>query len=119
MIFVSSTERARAKAREKYGMDYKGILLNAAVSMLSSVSATAVTSFLTQIPASQLPAVATGIFVAQVLPKLLIEVHRAYIRNKARREGFTAGLTAGDEWKERESTTLNSLISVFEHVSYY
>ena len=74
-------------------MDYQGIMLNSLVSILSSATATGVTSFLTSIPASQLPAVAAGIFVAQVLPKLVIEMHRAHIRNKARREGYAAALT--------------------------
>lgn len=117
--FMSVSEQAEEEARERYGMDYKGIVLNAAVSILSSVSATAVTSFLTTVPASQLPAVAAGIFLAQVLPKLVIEVHRAYIRNRAIREGYRAGLTAGDSWKDTRSRTVSSFIYAFEHSSYF
>jgi len=112
-------KRAREKAEERYKMDYKGIFLNAGVSILSSVSATAVTSLLTSIPAGQLPAVAAGIFVAQVLPKLAVELHRGYIRNKAHREAYTAGLRAGEDWKDTKSRTLSSIISMCEHSSYY
>jgi len=103
-------------------MDYKGILLNTVVSLLSSVSATAVTSFLTTIPAGQLPAVAAGIFVAQVLPKLFIEVHKSYFRNKARREAYSEGLlndTFGDDSKKSKSSTSNYIISLCESASYY
>lgn len=116
---MSKTKKVRMKAKEKYKMDYRGILLNALVSILSSASATAVTSFLTTIPASQLPAVAAGIFVAQILPKLVIELHRAYFRNKARREGYKAGFRAGDDWEDTKSKTLNSFISMCESMSYY
>lgn len=116
---MSKTKAARNNAAEKYKMDYRGIVLNALVSILSSASATAVTSFLTAIPASQLPAVAAGIFVAQVLPKLVIEVHRAYIRNKARREGYKAGFKDGDDWRDTQSGIVSSLVSMCESMSYY
>ena len=113
---MSKTKEAQDRAEQRYEMDYRGIVLNGLVSVLSSASATAVTSFLTDIPPSQLPAVATGIFVAQVLPKLVIELHRGYIRNKARREGYQAGFRADDDW---EDTRSSSIISVFESMSYY
>jgi len=110
--------KLREKAKRRYKIDYKGILLNTAVSLLSSVSATAVTSFLTTIPASQLPAVAAGIFIAQVLPKLVIELHKSYFRNKARREGYKQGLKDSDDWDGTKSTT-DHIISLCESMSYY
>jgi len=119
---MGTIEKAKEKAKERYSIDYKGILLNTAVSILSSVSATAVTSFLTAVPASQLPAVAAGIFVAQVLPKLFIELHRSYIRNKAIREGYSEGLLNddfGDDSTESKPSTTDHIISMCESMSYY
>lgn len=120
---MGTKQKAMEKARERYDIDYKGILLNTAVSVLSSVSATAVTSFLTTVPASQLPAVAAGIFVAQVLPKLFIELHKSYFRNKARREAYSEGLL-NDNFGDDDSTsskpsTTDHLISLCESMSYY
>lgn len=116
-------QKALERARKRYDMDYRGILLNSFVSILSSASATAITSALTAIPASQLPAVAVAIFVAQILPKVLIEVHKSYIKNKAMREGFSEGLL-NDSFDEgstnsKSKTTLSSFLSMCEHMSYY
>lgn len=124
MFFMSERRKAKERARERYNIDYKGIMLNALVSVLSSASATAVTSFLTAVPASQLPAVAAGIFLAQVLPKLVIEIHRSYIRNKARREAYSEGLLndrfdRDDDVESSKSSTLARFISGCEHSSYY
>lgn len=126
MTFYMTEERrkARERAREKYQIDYKGIALNTVVSILSSASATAVTSFLTSVPASQLPAVAAGIFIAQVLPKLFIELHKSYFRNKARRKAYSEGLLNDnfgddDNGNGSKSSTVNHLLSFCEHVSYY
>jgi hypothetical protein len=119
---MGTKEKALEKARERYEMDYKGILLNTVVSLLSSVSATAVTSFLTTVPAGQLPAVAAGIFVAQVLPKLFIELHKSYFRNKARREAYSEGLLNddfGDDSTNSKPSTTDHIISMCESMSYY
>ena len=116
---MSEKQKALEKARERYKIDFKGILLNTIVSVLSSVSATAVTSFLTSIPASQLPAVAAGIFVAQVLPKLFIELHKSYFRNKARREAYSEGLLNDDFGDDSKSSTTDHFISMCESMSYY
>lgn len=118
---MSDLQEARELARERYRMDYQGILLNSLVSILSSASATAVTSFLTAVPASQLPAVATGIFVAQVLPKVIVELHKAHIRNKAIREGYSEGLLKSEalEPEDSSSRALNFFVSFCEHSSYY
>lgn len=114
---MSEKQAALDKARQRYQIDYQGIFLNTVVSVLSSASATAVTSFLTQVPASKLPAVATGIFVAQVLPKLFIEVHKSYFRNKARREAFSEGLLSDEELETGKSK--NYFLSACESASYY
>jgi len=120
---MSTREEALKIAEERYNIDYKGILLNTTVSLLSSASATAVTSFLTSVPYSQLPAVAAGIFLAQVLPKLFIELHKSYFRNKARQEAYSEGLLndnfGDDSTNSKPRTTIDSFLSFCEHMSYY
>lgn len=119
---MSERKEALRKARERYNIDYKGILLNTGVSVLSSATATGVTSAITTIPMSQLPVVAFAIFVAQILPKLVIELNKAYFRNKARREGYKEGLL-NDDFSEKsekaKATAFNTFISLCEHASYF
>jgi|AKVG01.1.fsa_nt_gi Na+/glutamate symporter len=116
-ISEQKKKEALKQARKRYQIDYKGIVLNTVVSILSSASATAVTSFLTEVPAGQLPAVAAGIFIAQVLPKLFIEVHKSYFRNKARREAYSEGLLNDDF--DSKGKSQNILISACDSASYY
>jgi len=116
-------QKALERARKRYDMDYKGILLNSLASIFSSVTATSVTSALTAIPASQLPVVAAGIFLAQILPKVIIELHKSYFRNKARQEAYSEGLLDDnfddDGTNSKSKTTLSSFLSMCEHMSYY
>ena len=99
-------------------MDYRGILLNTAVSATSSLTATGLLNFVQSIPMEQMPVVIGVLFVAQVLPKLLVELNKRYIRNKARREAFSEGLL-NDNFDTNESTTLKTFFSMCEHASYF
>lgn len=122
---MSEKQKALKKARERYNIDYKGILLNTAVSVLSSATATGVTSAITSIPVSQLPVIAFAIFVAQILPKLVIELNKAYFRNKARREAYSEGLLNEDFETQSKSesadltTITDHLISFCDHAAYF
>jgi len=99
--------------------------LNTGVSVLSSATATGVTSAITAIPMSQLPVVALAIFVAQILPKLVIELNKAYFRNKARREAYSEGLLNDDFGAEKSksksvgSTFFDHFLSFCEHAAYF
>jgi len=120
---VSERKKAEKKAENRYNIDYKGIFLNTAVSVLSSATATGVTSAITSIPMSQLPVVAFAIFVAQILPKLVIELNKAYFRNKARREAYQEGLLNDDFGSEKSKnakmTAFDHLLSFCEHAAYF
>lgn len=117
---VTEKQKALERAEKRYQIDYKGIALNTSVSVFSSVTATGVTSFLTSVRMSQLPYIAVAIFLAQVVPKLLIELNKAYFRNKARQEAYSEGLLNdrfGDDSKSENR--VSSFISMCEHSSYY
>lgn len=115
---MSEREKARERARERYHIDYKGILLNTLVSATSSLTATGLLNFVQSIPVSQMPVVIAVLFVAQVLPKLLVEVNKSYARNKAMRKGFKEGLL-NDSFDTDESTTVKTFFSMCDHVSYF
>lgn len=113
-------QKALERARKRYEMDYHGIMLNSLVSIFSSATATGITSVLTAVPASQLPIVAIAIFLAQILPKVIIEVHKSYFSNKAKREAYSEGYLAGeDDSKPKTKSSVSSFISMCEHTSYY
>lgn len=118
---MSERQKALEKARQRYKIDYKGIGLNTAVSATSSLTATGLLNFVQNIPVDQMPVVVAVLFVAQVLPKLLVELNKSYARNKAKREGFSEGLLNDDfdsESKNRR-TTIDDFFSLCEHTSYF
>jgi len=120
---VTERQKALERAEERYEIDYRGILLNTSVSVFSSASATGITSFLTSVSMSKLPYIAAAIFLAQVVPKLLIELNKAYFRNKARQEAYSEGLLNdrfdGDDDDSKSENVFSSFISMCEHSSYY
>lgn len=119
---MSDREKALKRARKRYKMDYKGIILNTAVSATSSLTATGLLSALQSIPTGQLPLVVGVLFMAQVLPKLLVELNKSYARNKAKREAFSEGLIQddfNDSNKRKGLTTLDIFFDLCDHASYF
>lgn len=113
-------EEASDIAEQRYSMDYKGILLNTGVSALSSVTATGVLNFFQTVPASQLPVVVAVLFVAQVLPKLLVELNKSYVRNKAKQKAFRAGLLENRfESGNKDKGMVETFFSFCDHASYF
>jgi hypothetical protein len=106
----------RERADKRYSIDYRGVFLNAAISVFSSVTATGFTSFFTNTPPSQLPFVALAIFFAQVVPKVLIELHKSYLRAKYKSEGFYEGITTESKKKLKP---VERAVSFCEHAAYY
>lgn len=117
---MSKKQQALERARDRYGIDYKGILLNTGVSVFSSVTATSLLNFVQSVPVEQMPVIFGVLFVAQVLPKLLVELNKRYARNKAKREGFSEGLLNDDFKPEKNKmTALDFFFSMCDHASYF
>jgi len=118
---MSEKQKALERARQRYEMDYKGIVLNTLVSATSSVTAAGLLNFVQSVPQSQLPIIVGVIFVAQILPKLLVELNRNYRVNKAKREGYSEGLLEDDFGGDKsvKATALDHFLSMCEHASYF
>lgn len=115
---MNRRKKVRRKAKDRYQMDYKGILLNTLVSATSSLTAASLLNFVKSVPPSEMPLIVGIIFVAQIIPKLLVEVNKRYQINKAKREGFSDGALT-DDFDNNKSTTLEILLDLCEHASYY
>lgn len=89
---MSETKRAKELAEQRYETDYYGILLNAGLSVFSSVSASSVLAFVESVPMSRLPVVFTAIFFAQILPKILVELNKKYAMRQAKIKGYKEGV---------------------------
>lgn len=119
---MSKRDKAYKQAKERYRLDYKGILLNAGVSAMSSITASGFLNIVQAIPLQQLPLTLLILFVAQVLPKLIVELNKRHARNRARREGYKEGLLNDDFRSETENVKMNTsnfFISMCEHASYF
>lgn len=76
---------------EKYKVDIKAIVLNAAISLTSTATVGGLLSFWNTVPTSQMPLVLVSVFLAQFVPKILVEYNKRYQIVKAQRKAFEAG----------------------------
>lgn len=115
---LSDFKEGRKKAREVYEFDKKGVVLNTLVSATSSLTAGGLLSFVENVPEGQMPLIILIIFVAQVVPKLLVELNKAYRVNQARREGFSRGY-AESKHIDESSRWAKGFFDMCEHASYF
>lgn len=108
--------KAEKLADDRYDIDYQGIILNTLVSATSSLTATGLLNFVQTVPVSQMPVIFLVIFVAQILPKILVEYNKSYRVNKAKKEGFKDGFTTPSDTKK---TTSELFFSFCESASYF
>jgi len=113
-------KKAKKLADERYNIDYKGIIMNTLVSATSSLTATGLLNFVQSVPVSQMPVIFLVIFVAQILPKILVEYNKSYRVNQAKKQGFTDGfVTSGDDGGSTKHTTSELFFSLCESASYF
>lgn len=113
-------ERAERLAEERFDVDYTGLVLNTLVSATSSITASGLLSTIESIPREELPLVFAVVFVAQVLPKLMVEANKRYQKTRAKIEGYQHGLLEDDEFGKGRSRTLRGrFLALCEHASYF
>lgn len=111
-------EEARQLAHDRYELDMKGILLNTLVSATSSVTAGGLLGFVKSVSASELPMIVGVVFVAQVVPKLVVELNKAYTVNQAKKSGYERGVIESENI-EGTKNMAGKCIGVCKHISYY
>lgn len=107
------------KASNRYDMDYYGIFLNTAVSATSSITASGLLGWVSSVPESQLPVIFVVFFVAQVVPKLLVETNKRYRINKAKQEGYSEAILEKGLGSETKAAAFNYFFYMCEHASYF
>lgn len=118
---MSKREEVRERAQQRYRMDYAGILLNTLVSATSSLTAAGLLNFVKSVPPSEMPVIVAVIFVAQIVPKLMVELNKRYKVNKAKRKGFSDGVLSDsfDDGSGDGKTTLDIIFWMCDHASYF
>lgn len=113
--------KAEEIADKKYDLDFIGILLNTLVSATSSLTATGLLNFVQSLPSDKMPLIFAVVFVAQVVPKLLLELNKAYRVNKAKRKGYEQGLLDDrvDGKESIKSVFSRSILYFCEHATYF
>lgn len=91
-------------AENYFDLDVVGILLNTGVSLTSSVTMAGLLSYFKDLSQGELPLIVAVGFFAYALPKLLIELNRAWLQYQARQEGFEKGfmVSSGDDKSRTE-----------------
>lgn len=116
----SDFEEAKKKAIERYEVDVGGVILNTLVSATSSVTAGALLNFVKSVPTDQMPLIIGIVFFAQVVPKLLVELNRAYAANQAKREGYSQGYIESSSLEDtRDGTRFKGFFDLCERASYF
>jgi len=115
---INDFEEARQLAHERYDLDVKGIFLNTLVSATSSITAGGLLGFVKSVSASELPMIVGVVFVAQVVPTLVVELNKAYTVNQAKKSGYEQGVIESENVDGTKSLA-GKCIGVCEHVSYY
>jgi len=112
-------EEARQKAKDRYDFDIFGILLNTLVSATSSLTAGGLLSLVESTESSRMPLIVGVIFVAQVVPKLLVELSKAYRVNQAKRDGYERGFVESNSLDREENRVADYCVSLCDHSSYF
>jgi hypothetical protein len=103
-------------ARQRFEIDYIGVLLNSGVAVTSSLTFAGLLNFTEQVAVSKLPLIVALGTVSYVAPKVLVELNRAYLGTKARREGFEFGLREG---RRDEESKYQNLMRQCERTVYF
>jgi hypothetical protein len=102
-------------ADKYFDLDVTGIFLNTGVSLTSSLTMAGLLGYYRDLKAGELPVIVGIGFVAYVLPKLLVEMNRAWLQHQARKEGFEKGFMVG----EREKSKIDKAMDACQRAVYF